>query len=338
MRDLNFIQACPDDKYYIWQTQLWLESLKEIGHSDKAISLVFTPSYRNFNEEWKKLEELYPEAEFFYYKDTDKIGKLIGIYMPIIRPYILMKYFELHPEMKDKAVFYCDCDILFTDKFNISDYQNDEICYLSNTNSYINASYFDSKVKDVKPELVEEYKKLDILQEACSLVGITREIAVKNNEHSGGAQYLLKNIDAAFWKKVLTDCIRVRVYLQQTNQQYFESENKGFQSWCADMWAVLWNLWKREQETKVIPEMNFAWSSDPISKLENAPILHNAGIVGKMQGDIPVFYKGDYHLGLDPFTDPYVDTVYSNEKNKTLCNHYYVKQLINLRNKYNYGK
>lgn len=335
MKKLNFVQACPDDDYYIWQTHLWLESLKEIGHSDKAISLIFTPDYREFNPKWKELEKLYPEAEFFFHKDTNKIGKLIGIYIPIIRPYILMKYFELHPEMKERAIFYCDCDILFTEKFNINHLLEDDICYLSNTNSYINASYFDSKVKDVRSEILEEYKKVDILNESCKLVGISREIAEKNNDHSGGAQYLLKNIDAKFWEKVLTDCIRIRIYLQNVNKQYFENENKGFQSWCADMWSVLWNLWYKNQETKVIPEMEFAWSSDSIDKLQKTTILHNAGIVEKTQGEIPVFYKGDYHNGISPFTDPHLEAVYNNDKSKGLCNHYYVTKLINLKQKYN---
>ena len=37
MKDLRFICAQPDDTYYTWQVQLWLESLKEIGEIDKAI-------------------------------------------------------------------------------------------------------------------------------------------------------------------------------------------------------------------------------------------------------------------------------------------------------------
>lgn len=335
MKELKFIQACPDDNYYIWQTHLWLESLKEKGHINKAISLIFTPHFRENNNKWEELEKLYPEAEFFHFKGEESVSKLLGIYIPIIRPYILMKYFEIHPEMKEKAVFYCDCDILFTENFNIDKFLEDETCYVSNTLSYINASYFDSKIKDIKPDKLEEYKKRDILDECCKLTGISREIAVKNNEHSGGAQYLLKNVDADFWKKVITDCIRIRLFLQGINREFFENENKGFQSWCADMWAVLWNLWLREQETKIIPEMDFAWSSDNISKIESAPILHNAGIVSLTQGDIPVFYKGAYHQGKSPFSDPHLEEVYNNEKSKTLCNWYYVDKLIKMKQKFN---
>jgi len=337
MRDLVFIQCAPCDDYYWWQTHLWLESLKSIGKSNKAISLIFTPNYRDRNSKWDELVKLYPESEFFFYKDTDRISeKLIRIYIPIIRPYILMKYFKLHPELKEKAIFYCDCDILFTEKFNIDKFLDDDVCYLSDTLSYINASYFDSKVKDVIPEKLEQYKTRDILDETCKLVGISREIAEKNNLHSGGAQYLLKNIDWTFWDKCITDCIRIRHHLQEVNKYFFENENKGFQSWCADMWAVLYNLWNREQETKIVPEMNFAWSSDNISKLETCPIFHNAGIVGEKQGETPVFYKGKYHQGANPFEDSHLELVYNNEQSKTLCNWYYVEQLIKLKQKYNY--
>ncbi len=334
MRDLKFIQAVPDDDYYIWQTHLWLESLREIGHSDKAISCIFTPNFREFNTKWKELEALYPESEFFFYKDTDGISKLLGMYIPLLRPYILMKYWKAHPEMEQKAVFYCDCDILFTDKFDLSAFIDDEVCYVSDTHSYISATYFDSKIKDVLPDKLEEYKQKDILAETCELVGITREIAVKNDKHSGGAQYLLKGVTEDFWSKVITDCIKIRMHLQQTNKYFFENENKGFQSWCADMWSVLWNLWLLNKEVKVIPEMDFAWASDNIIKLENRGILHNAGIVGPLQGDIKVFHKGTYHQGKSPFSDPYLEEILNDEKSKTLCSYYYTEKLIQLKNKF----
>lgn len=351
MRDLKFIQACPDDDYYLWQVHLWLESLKERGFSDKAISLVFTPVTREINEKWKSLEKLYPEAEFVHYKDEHNIKGLISIYIPILRPYMLMRYFKEHPEMSEKVIFYCDSDVLFTEHFNIDKFLDDDICYLSNTLSYISAKYFDSKGKIheeddpkgtykkgdpvfVLKERFEDYKTVDVLQECCKLVGISREIAEKNNDNSGGAQYILKNIDSLFWEKVLTDCIRLRLHLRDVNKEFFESENKGFQGWCSDMWAVLWNLWLRGQETKIVPEMDFSWSTDPIAKLDTVGIFHNAGIVSPMRGEVPVFYKGTYHLGKDPFTDPHLDIVYNNEDSKKLANWYYVSKMIDLRNKY----
>jgi hypothetical protein len=336
MKELKFLCVQPDDTYYLWQTHLWLESLKDIGKSDKAIVLVFTPLGRKLNVKWIDLQRLYPEAEFAYYSDTHGISKLFGIYIPILRPYTLLKYFKDHPELSEKAILYCDCDIIFTEKFNIDKYVDDDVCYLSDTNSYINASYFDSKIKDVKPDKLEEYKTKDILAETLDIVGITREIAERNNLNSGGAQYLLKNIDAKFWDKVITDCIKIRTYLQNVNRYFFESENKGFQSWCADMWAVLWNLWLRNQETKVIPEMEFAWSTDPINKLDAVGILHNAGATGESMNGAPIFYKSKYHDGkLLPFDDSHCKDVMNNEESKKLCNHLYLSKLLSLKEKYN---
>jgi len=334
MKDLKFLCCQPDDTYYTWQVHLWLESLKNINQIDKAIVLIFTPKGRKRNSNWKQIIDLYPEAEFNFYNDEDDVSSLLGIYIPVLRPYVLWRYFKENIEMSSKAIFYCDSDILFMPNFDIKEFLEDDINYLSDTNSYINAKYFDSKIKDVLPEKLEEYKNRDVLGEICSIIGISREIAEKYNEHSGGAQYLLKNVDAYFWSKVMNDCILIRTYLQKVNREFFKDESSGFQSWCADMWAVLWNLWFREQETKVVKKLNFAWASDPIKKLENHLILHNAGIISSDMGH-PCFYKGKYHQGTDPTKDKQLDIVLSHEKSKDYCTWYYASKLKELKEKYN---
>lgn len=335
MKDLKFVCVQPDDTYFTWQVHLWLESLREIGHSDKAIVLIYIPPDRQQNNKWQQVIDLYPEAEFHFYKDAGDLTNYLPIYIPILRPWTLWKHFKEHPELSDKAIFYCDADVLFTKSFNVDQFLEDEVCYLSNTNSYINASYFESKERDVLPEKLEEYKTRDILAEVMSLVGVEKQVAIDNNEHSGGAQYLLKNIDATFWNKVMNDCMIIRTYLQNVNKQFFENENKGFQSWCADMWGVLWNLWFRNYETKVVPEMEFAWSTDGIQKVDTCGILHNAGIVGPMQGTWPAFYKGKYHNGSDPTNDVHLNTVLNDEETKKHCNWYYANKLRELKLKYN---
>ena len=334
MKDLKYICAQPDDTYYTWQVHLWLESLRQRNESDKAIVLIFIPKFRERNEKWDQVVALYPEAEFVFYKDEDSISDLLGIYIPVLRPYVLWKYFKEHPEMSAKAVLYCDSDVLFTEHFDIQQFIDDDVNYLSDTNSYINASYFDSKIKDVLPDKLEEYKTRDILAEIISVVGGNREMAETHNEHSGGAQYLLKNIDAAFWRKMINDCIVIRGYLQKVNKDFFQNENKGFQSWCADMWALLWNLWIREAETRVVPEMGFSWAPDPIEKLKTHPLLHNAGITGPVMDGINYFYKGKYHKGANPMVDPHIDVVLNDEKSKLKCTWYYTNELVKLK-KYN---
>jgi len=345
MRDLKFVTIFPDDNYFTWQCHLWLESLRSIRQSDKAIVLIFTPKYREVNiKGYQSIIDLYPEVEFKFYKDEHNVSDLLGVYIPILRPYTAWRYWIDHPEMKDKAVFYCDSDILFIEGFNIDKFLDDDIIYASDTNSYINASYFDNKIKDVLPNRKEDYKKIDVLSETAKIVGITREICEKNNLHSGGTQYLLKNIDADYWKKVQNDCISIITYLRGINKQYFENENKGFQSWTADMWAVLWNLWLRNQETKIVPELEFAWATDNIDKLKRCTIFHNAGISGDFmeysrdeRGNkklYPAFYKGKYIRGDSPMKDPHLDVILNSEESKKYCTWFYASKIKELNFKY----
>ncbi len=334
-KELNYVCCQPDDSYFTWQVHLWLENLKELGHSSKAIVLIFTPSYREVSKvKWEPIIALYPEVTFAFYRDEHDMSKNLGIYIPLLRPYLLWRYWLDHPEMSERAVFYYDCDVLLTDKFTLEEFKDDDNCYLSDTNSYINASYFDSKIKDVLPDKVEEYKKIDVLDELTKLIGASRQIAEYYNNDSGGAQYLLKNIDAAFWKKVMDDCMIIRVYLMNINKIYFESESKGFQSWCADMWSILWNLWHTGHETMVIPEMAFAWGTDRIEKLETHTIYHNAGIVSNHQEGRPQFYKAKYHQGDDPMVDSDIDTVLTHPESRKYCTYFYAKKLDELRTKY----
>jgi len=334
MRDLKFVTTCPTDTYFSWQVHLWLESLKAIGYSNKAVVLLFSPLGRKTNPTWEKVHALYPEAEFHTYIDDGTVAPFISTYIPILRLYSMKKYCEEFPEISNHAVFYCDSDIFFTERFNIDHLLNDEIVYLSDTNSYINATYFDSKIKDLLPEKLEDYKKIDVLDEAAKIVGINRQVCEKNNLHSGGTQYLLKNTNADFWETIFKKCIPLLSYLRDVNRQYFANENKGFQSWTADMWLVLWEIWRRGQETKIVKEMEFSWGSDNIEKLNKCPIYHNAGITNEFMDGVPYFYKGKYHMGSNPMTDPHLQTVLNNEESKKKCTWFYANALNELNKKY----
>lgn len=336
MKELKFLTVFPSDSYFSWQCHLWLESLKNMGQSDKAIVLIFTPADRQDENRkaFQSIIDLYPEVEFNFYKDEHNVSKWLGRYIPILRLYTAWRYWTDKPEMKDKAVFYCDSDILFLEGFSLDKFLDDDIIYCSDTNSYINASYFDSKVRDVLPEKLEEYKTIDVLDELAKMIGINRQICEKNNLHSGGTQYLLKNIDAEYWKKLLNDCIPAKTYLEDINKKYFESESRGYQSWTMDMWLVLWELWRRGQETKVVKELDFSWATDRIERLQSTTIFHNAGIASVLQDGHPCFYKGKYHRGEDPTKDPYLDEILNNEESRKFCTWFYANELKKLSDKY----
>lgn len=80
------------------------------------------------------------------------------------------------------------------------------------------------------------------------------------------------------------------------NERYFSSENAGFQSWCADMWAVNFSLWKRGKITNVTPLLDFSWATDTAETYHKKPIFHNAGATSQASG---LFYKGSW-IGRSP--------------------------------------
>ncbi len=284
MKKLRIITCQPNDRLFCWQLRVQLHNLRKYGLSGQYTALIWKHSDRKdnemFNMEWLKLIEDYPEATFkFYEDDTNELLRLIRVmnYIPLLRPWLLHKYFAERPELKSDAILYMDSDVVFTRKPNLEKLIQDNTCYLSDTRSYIAASYFDSKMKDVLPDKLEAYMEVDVLDELVKEFGLTREIAMKNEDGSGGAQYLLKNIDAQFWQNVFTGCIKILLNLRSVNRRFFENEDKGFQSWCADMWSILFNLWKKEYKTECPWEMDFCWATDPIGKWDQAQIYHDAG-------------------------------------------------------------
>jgi len=313
-KEVVYIAAQPDDLYFAWQIEVQINNFRKYGISDKLRYLMFLPSPRingggtknegkGWNKETRELPIKYPEVQFYWYEDVeDIITNYVNPYqyIPLLRPYCLARHFAENPDLKEKAIFYLDSDVLFTRYPDFVDkYKDDDVCYLSDTKHYIAASYWDSKYKDVIEEKKAAYKSIDPLDTIAKKVGISREVCVANEEGSGGAQYLLKNIDHKFWLEVFKGCLDIRGGLSfhipmSINKLYFENEDKGFQSWCADMWSVLWNLWKRDMKTVCPPEMDFAWATDPIARLDEVYIFHNAGATHD-----PIIVNGKTHILFD---------------------------------------
>ena len=327
------ITCQPTDSYFIWQNHLYIESCLDQGFKEEQIHiLLYNPKGRAYNDKWDELKKHYPKLNIFVYED-DGVQQYLGIYIPILRPHILKQHFEAFPELQDRTIIYTDSDILWLKSLNINHLLEDDINYVSDANSYLNYSYFESKYKDVLPDKLKQARERDFLNEVCTIVGIDKQVVIDNNTNTGGVQYILKNVDAAFWKKVEENVLKIRVHLQQVNKEFFKDENTGIQSWCADLWAVQFNLWFFNKESKVVKELDFAWSTDPISKIDTYPILHNAGIVSETGNGYPAFYKGKYHQGTDPTIDPQLQVILNNEQSQKYCTWYYTKKLSQLINK-----
>jgi hypothetical protein len=228
-------------------------------------------------EAWNKLASHYSSVRFFFYED---IRQQPIYYISSVRPNILKQHFKAHPQLESEAIFYYDCDVVFSKPPDFNAFLSDDIWYLSNTNSYINYDYIISKGQDI-------YNKM------CEIVQIDPIIPRLMNSNSGGAQYLMKNVDWAFWEFVERDSEKLFKEITELNniKKVNDPKYHELQIWCADMWAVLWNGWLSGNETKVVSEMDFSWATDPISRWDETLIYHNAGATCGCGG---LFYKALY--------------------------------------------
>lgn len=314
MKNLRYICAQPRLVYYAWQVEVMINNFIKIGINPNNIDIVVAwnpnddTSKPETIEMWNRLATHYNTVRFFFYKDTREQPIR---YISSIRPNVLKQHFKTYPELQDEAIFYHDCDIAFTKNPDFSKFLDDDIWYLSDTNSYINYDYIMSKGKDV-------YDKM------CEIVKMPKMIPKLMNEHSGGAQYILKNIDWMFWDKVETDSEKLYYEITQLNNQKKAADpsHHELQIWCADMWAVLWNGWIKGNETQVVKEMDFCWGTDTINRWEETTIYHNAGVTCGCGGK---FYKANYRDSL-----PYNLDLRTRADN---CSHLYYQEIKEVETK-----
>jgi hypothetical protein len=317
------ICAQPDDLYFYWQVEVLINNFRKFGLSDKMHILLFKPADRKYwNSQWQTLEERYPEVKFFRYEDQ---GANIKGYIPILRPHILKQHFAKFPELSKETIFYHDSDILLTKNIDFDKLSKGDTWYMSDTTSYISYSYFKSKEKDVKPNRKQAYNLEAILNPLLHNIGLTTEQLEKYDSNSGGAQYILKGVDEAFWTKVEKDCNNIRFYLQTQNRLYFDSEDKGFQSWCADMWAVLWNGIALNKDIKITDELSFSWATDKIEEWSKHPIYHNAGVTNEAH----LFNKGLFHNNR---TSPFEQEITGISKD--YASYMYFQEIMDVKDKY----
>jgi len=273
--NLRFVCAQPAIKYYSWQLEVMLNNFIEMGINLNQVDIVCWKQNGEIPEEYSKLANGY-SARFFFYDDTRETKH----YISSIRPNILKQHFTAYPELENEAIFYHDCDIVFTKPINWEQYLQDNKWYGSDCRWYIGHDYIISKGED-------------ILDKMCEIVDIDKQLVKDNELNAIGAQYLMKGINAQFWANVEKDCERLFKEITDINNEK-KAANPSYheiQIWCSDMFAVLWNGWKIGYETICHPDLEFAWATSTEADWDRLNIFHNAGVTGAEQG---LFYKALY--------------------------------------------
>jgi hypothetical protein len=205
----------------------------------------------------------------------------------------MKKHLAANPDLQTRPLFLHDSDIILTRPPMFQEMAEDNIWYLSDTNSYINYDYVISKNREGGTEKQFE--------EMCAIVGVDPNVVKANNKHSGGAQYLVKNVTPEFFEKVENDAIKLYNYMALKEGSWVKKHETDYpiQKWTAGMWSFLWNAWLFGNQTIVDERMGFGWVTNAMSDVEKYPILHNAGVVKPTEG---LFYKLDYRFRL-PYND-----------------------------------
>lgn len=299
---LTYICAQPAILYYEWQLEVMIHNFRKNGIRDDQIHVVLGNTDVHSVSVHKRLQEKYPTIVFALYGDT----RTDRAYLPSIQPHILKKHFTAHPYLQHHAIFYHDCDMVFTRSPNWDRLIADDVWYFSDTTSYIGANYIKSK-------------GLNILQEMCDIVGVSIDIVTAEESNSGGAQHIMKNLTAEYWEKVEYDSYAVSSYFHNKASSYTDIPNyHPIQSWTAGMWALLWNGWYFGHDIKVVKDMDFCWATDSVELWDTRMIYHNAGVVSPNDG---MFFKAQY-------TDKYPRGLHLHDYKPTLCSHKYVKEII----------
>ena len=278
---MKYLSAQPASLYYGWQIDVMLHSF--VGQGVNLSDVILVNAIQGVKDPYfDKLEAKYEDANFFYYNDT----RTDKTYISSIRPHILKKHFEIHDYLKNETILDHDCDIALARPLNTELFESDDICYMSDTRSYIGYKYIISKGQDIFDEMVR-------------IMQIDPQLVKDNEENTGGAQYILKGIDAEYWMRVECDSVNLYKSISELNNHKKKTNPKyhELQIWCADMWAVLWNVWKDGKQTRITDDLDFMFATNAATDWHKKPIYHNAGVTSSNDG---LFYKGDYTKSLPP--------------------------------------
>lgn len=278
MEDLIFVSAQPDDVYFHWQVELYLYQFSKHGLKDKCYAVF---GYRG-SKPSSAIVELAKRYNIRWYKDTRTDKK----YIPSIVPHLMKQFVKDHPTT---TLFYHDSDVFIVKLPKFELLLKDDIGYLSDTISYIGYDYIidcSKRYKQKHPSLPDG----DILTKMCQCLDIPESTVKANQSCSGGAQYLLKNTDEAYWQAVENSSNKLYALLKDYEKSY--PIDHHIQMWTAGMWAHLWEYWKLGKKTAVHPELDFSWATDPIESYHKKNIFHLAGVTNETASD--KFYKGLY--------------------------------------------
>lgn len=293
---MKILIATFDHNYYLWQCLVQINNFMKYGYDSDTVYIIASSNPSSVLKSMMNNPKI--KSKFFIYKDERQ-----NVNYPVtLRHHILEKFYRENPEYEKETILLTDPDVVFTKKLDFTNMINDEYWHLSDTRSYISSRY----IKRVSEKLFIEM---------CNIVGVSPKEIESLDDNAGGAQYLMKGINAEFWKKCHDDSEKLYNHMNDTKKIY--NKYGEIQSWTADMWAILWNGVYYGHKIKINKDMDFCWPTENIKRWDETYIFHNAGIAGDSETH---FSKITYQ------TSPFNKYLHSNDDN---CTYMYIKEIKN---------
>jgi hypothetical protein len=272
---MKWITSQPANLYYAWQVEVYINNFIQNGVDPKDIHVIFVYEFQIPNY-ILEIRNKYKDVGFYFYPDTrPDISYIPSIYFNGVK-----QHFKEFPELEDEVVMFHDSDTILLKPWSSNHLLNGDVWYFSNTNAYINYDYIISKGEDIYEGMLD-------------IVGLDSSIPKLNNNHSGGAQHLIKYTNWEFWDKVERDSMKLYRFFCEKEPSYIKKHESDYpiQKWTAGMWSLLWNGWKWNNIIRISDEMNFCWATDNIKSSKGKQFLHNAGVSSDRQD---LFFKGEW--------------------------------------------
>lgn len=300
----------PDEPYFHWQNLVQFHNLEKMGLLKDHRAVFLYKAGRQASEFLNKFKEAFPENVFIF-EDTRKQKH----YIPTLKIHGVVKY--LQHDTKQQDLLLIDSDVIFREPIDYSLFKEDNVVYCSDTKGYLGYQYLKTKGDD-------------IIKDMCNYIGVSFDTIVEKNDESGGAQLYYKgiphNILLDYFKEVEAES--PKLYDIMRSHRTYNDYDPPIQAWTSEMWCVLWLLWKRNIETKIVKELDFRWATDSIEMWETHKILHMAGVVPDHKDK---FYKGHF-INNNPFNYNYD---YVDDKSITKI---YIEEIINTKNSKTFEK
>lgn len=312
---MKFVTAQPDVKYFHWQCEIYCNNFVNLGINPNDIVIIFGSQSGIESTFSKRFKER--GFNVHYYQDLRRKTH----YIPSIKPYLISKWVADNKE-DAKNIFLHDADIIFRELPDFNTLLNDDLNYLSDTVSYIGYNY----IMDCNKRYVDKYNlsHLDsLIQTMCTSVNIEEEIVKNNQINSGGGQYILKNTDWEFWYQSYIDSTILYDAMINYHNKY-KIDTGNIQFWTAEMWSILWNLWKRGFKTKVTDELSFCWATCPLSNYYKTKILHIAGVTHLLKDKL--FFKGEF-TSINPIKSLLLDATRFDYIDKDSTTNIYIEEM-----------